>query len=321
VYFSGNDKEIKLETKVLSPSELLAHQFLEKAKDFQANIELIKVLKSRTYLIGEANVLVRASSEGNRNYFFGINYITVEEIANLSNPFIAFICGTIDRVIIIPAKILFKKLPSISHDRNGEYKINIDKELNIVLSGRNNRLDCSSFINNWDLLLTPPIIYDESKNSVEESLHSILQGRLLEIGNIRGFETYCPNKSKIFNEKKLGEISTLENCPDLQFSDYNLLRQIDVLWFRNRGNNFVPEYAFEVELSTGVWSGVGRMATLMDYKNVGFYIISNDAKKYNQVIRSLSEYEVRYKFIRNDLIGDLYSAELNLKQLKMDIGL
>jgi hypothetical protein len=123
VYFSGNDKEIKLETKVLSPSELLAHQFLEKAKDFQANIELIKVLKSRTYLIGEANVLVRASSEGNRNYFFGINYITVEEIANLSNPFIAFICGTIDRVIIIPAKILFKKLPSISHDRNGEYKI------------------------------------------------------------------------------------------------------------------------------------------------------------------------------------------------------
>jgi hypothetical protein len=193
--------------------------------------------------------------------------------------------------------------------------------LNIVLSGRNNRLDCSSFINNWDLLLTPPIIYDESKNSVEESLHSILQGRLLEIGNIRGFETYCPNKSKIFNEKKLGEISTLENCPDLQFSDYNLLRQIDVLWFRNRGNNFVPEYAFEVELSTGVWSGVGRMATLMDYKNVGFYIISNDAKKYNQVIRSLSEYEVRYKFIRNDLIGDLYSAELNLKQLKMDIGL
>lgn len=321
MYFSGNDKEIKLETKVLSPSELLAHQFLEKAKDFQANIELIKVLKSRTYLIGEANVLVRASSEGNRNYFFGINYITVEEIANLSNPFIAFICGTIDRVIIIPAKILFKKLPSISHDRNGEYKINIDKELNIVLSGRNNRLDCSSFINNWDLLLTPPIIYDESKNSVEESLHSILQGRLLEIGNIRGFETYCPNKSKIFNEKKLGEISTLENCPDLQFSDYNLLRQIDVLWFRNRGNNFVPEYAFEVELSTGVWSGVGRMATLMDYKNVGFYIISNDAKKYNQVIRSLSEYEVRYKFIRNDLIGDLYSAELNLKQLKMDIGL
>jgi hypothetical protein len=121
--------------KTLSPSELLAPQFLKKAKEFQANVQLIKVLKSRTYRIGEANVLVRASSEGDRRYFFGINYITVEEIANLENPFVAFICGSVDKTVIIPAKVLFKCLPQISHDRNGEYKINIDKDLNVVLPG------------------------------------------------------------------------------------------------------------------------------------------------------------------------------------------
>jgi hypothetical protein len=307
--------------KKISPSDLLASQFLAKAKEFNANIELIKVLKSRTYRISESHILIRASSEGNRRYFFGINYITVEEIANLDNPFIAFICGSVEKVVIIPAKILFKHLPHISHDRNGEYKINVDKDLNIVLTGRNNRIDCSTFINNWNLLLSPPVIHEEAKNTVEESLHSILQGRLIEIGNIRGYQTYCPNKSKIFNEKKLDEITTLETCPQLQFSDYNLLRQIDVLWFRNRGSNFIPEYAFEVELSTGVWSGIGRMSTLMDYKNVSFYVISNDAKKYNQVINSFSEYKERYKFISNDLIGDLYSAELNLKEIRIDIGL
>ncbi|NMD15756.1 MAG: hypothetical protein GYA75_03010, partial [Bacteroidales bacterium] len=81
------NSEIK---KKLSPSDSLAYQFLEQARMFNANVELIKVLKSRTYRIGEANVLVRASSEGNRRYFFGLNYITVEEIANLDNPFIAF---------------------------------------------------------------------------------------------------------------------------------------------------------------------------------------------------------------------------------------
>ncbi len=70
-------------TKKLSPSDVLAAHFLEKAKEFNASVELIKVLKSRTYKIGEANVLVRASSDGNRRYFFGINYITIEEIANL----------------------------------------------------------------------------------------------------------------------------------------------------------------------------------------------------------------------------------------------
>ena len=307
--------------KKLNPSDLLANAFLEKAKEFQASVELLKVLKSRTYKIGEANVLVRASSEGNRRYFFGINYITIEEIANLENPFIAFICGSVEKTVIIPAKLFFKYLHQISHDRNGEYKINIDQALNIVLSGRGNRIDCKNFINNWSLLLAPPVFEEEKPKTVEESLHSVLQGRLLEIGNIRSYQTYCPDKSKKFNERKLEEIATLQTCPDLQFSDYNLLRQIDVLWFKNRGSNFIPEYAFEVELSTGVWSGVGRMATLLDYKNVGFYVIANDAKKYNQVINSFSEYENRFKFIANDLIGELYSAEINLKELRIDIGL
>ena len=304
-----------------SNSDLLVNQFLEQALQFNANVELIKVLKSRTYSIGEANVLIRAASEGNRRYFFGLNYLTVEEISNLDNPFIAFICGSIDTVVIIPAKILFKYLPHISHDRNGEYKINIDKGLNIVLAGKKNRLDCTPFINNWNLLLSPPLIKDEIKNTVEESLHSVLQGRLIEIGNIRGFDTYCPDKSRKFNDVKLDDLTTLKSCPQLQFSDYDLLRQIDVLWFRPKGSNYIPEYAFEVELSTGVWSGVGRMATLIDYSNVGLYVIANDSKKYNQVFNSLYENASRYRFIANDSLGDLYAAEKNLKELRYEIGL
>ncbi|MCX5634340.1 MAG: hypothetical protein NTW55_00660 [Planctomycetota bacterium] len=299
--------------KQLSNTDKLLQSFLEKATEFQTSVELIKVLKSRTYHIGEANVLVRASSEGNRRYFFGINYITVEEIANLDNPFVAFICGSIDKVVIIPAKILFKHLSQISHDRNGEYKINIDKDLNIVLAGRNNRIDCSGFTNNWTLLLSPPLIKEEVRNTVEESLHSVLQGRLLEIGNVRGFETYCPNKSKKFNDKNLEEISTLQDCPKLQFSDYSLLRQIDVLWFKNRGSNLIPEYAFEVELSTGVWSGVGRMGTLLDYNNVGLYIISNDKKKFKQVVNSFSEHKERYRFVENESLGNCIRQRLTLE--------
>lgn len=308
--------------KRVSPSDTLANSFLDIAKEFNANIELIKVLKSRTYKIGDANVLVRVSSDGNKRYFFGINYITIEEIANLENPFIAFICGSVKRTVIIPAKIFFSHLHEISHDRNGEYKINIDKDLNIALKGRGKRLDCRRFINNWDLLFSPPIFDDESAPStVEESLHSIIQGRLIEIGNLRGYQTYCPDKSKKFNGRSLSDISTLGTCPELQFSDYDLLRQIDVLWFKPRRSNYIPEYAFEVELSTGVWSGVGRMVTLLDYSNVNFYVIANDAKKYKQVINSFTEYQERFRFVANDLIGELYAAELNLKELRINVGL
>jgi len=304
-----------------SNTDILVNKFLEHAQQFNANVELIKVLKSRTYSIGSSNVLIRAASEGNRRYFFGLNYLTIEEIANLDNPFIAFICGSLSNVILIPAKVLFKHLPQISHDRNGEYKINIDRDLNIVLTGKGNRLDCTQFVNNWQLLLTPQIIIQENKISVEDSLHSVLQGRLIEIGNIRGFDTYCPNKSWRFNDVKLEELTTLKTCPQLQFSDYNLLRNIDVLWFRPKGDKFIPEYAFEVEISTGIWSGFGRMSTLIDYSNVGLYIISNDSKKFNQVLSSFHENANRYKFIANDNLGDLYAAEKNLKELRYEIGL
>ena len=67
---------MNLGKKKLNPSDLLANAFLEKAKEFQASVELLKVLKSRTYKIGEANVLVWASSVGIRydrsrkNYLF-----------------------------------------------------------------------------------------------------------------------------------------------------------------------------------------------------------------------------------------------------------
>lgn len=137
---------------------------------------------------------------------------------------------------------MFKKLNEISHDRNGEYKINIDKELNIVLRGGGKRLDCSSYINNWELLKKQYGQVD--RVSIEESYHSVIQGGIVEIGNVRGYQTYCPDKSKRFNNRLLAELTTLRECPPLQFSDYKLLKQIDVIWFKERGTNLIPQSAF-----------------------------------------------------------------------------
>ena len=41
--------------------------------------------------------------------------------------------------------------------------------------------------------------------------------------------------------------------------------------------------AFEVELSTGVWSGFGRFKLPFGEYNTRLYIITNDDKKFNQV--------------------------------------
>lgn len=307
---------------MVTKADLLCEEFLKKAKQLNTNVEPIKVLKPRVYQIAEANVLIRAASKSNKSgrYFFGINYITIEEIANLDNPFIAFICGSIENTLIVPAQLFFNNLSNISHDRNGEYKILIDEDLNLILKGRSNKIECNKFINAWQMLLEP-FKSKEPRNTAEESLHSVVQGRIIEIGNIRGYRTYCPDFSRHFNRRKISEIISLQKCPQLQFSDYNVLRKIDVLWFREKGRNYIPEYAFEVEISTGTWSGVGRLATLIDYSNVKLYVISNDKRRYSQVMHSFSEFESRYHHILTEYIGDLYSAELHLKELRYKIGL
>ncbi|MCX6174647.1 MAG: hypothetical protein NTZ27_07860 [Ignavibacteriales bacterium] len=304
-----------------SPTDNLVEEFLEQARSLHANIEPIRVLRARVFKIGGANILVRAATMlTTQKYFFGINYITLEEMANLENPFIVFICGSMERCIFIPAQLFFNYLSEISHDRNGEYKINIDNEFNIVLKGRNNRLRCTEFVNSWNLLLKPESI-QKSKSTAEESIHAVLQGRLIEVGNIRGYKTFCPDKSKSFNNKPLSEISSIKTCPRLEFANYDVLRNIDVIWFTEKRESLIPEYAFEVELSTGTWSGVGRLATLIDYRHVRMYVISNDTKKYQQVMHSFADYTERYSHVTTDNLGELYSAELNLKKLRFDVGL
>ncbi|MBU4224709.1 MAG: hypothetical protein KKC71_02670 [Chloroflexi bacterium] len=307
--------------KEATRADKLAKSFLERAREISVEIEPIKVLKARAYNILDANFLIRAGTLGKNNrYFFGLNYIHAEEIANLDNPFFVFVCNSIDQVIILPASELINRLPSISHDRNGEYKIVFDANLNLILNGRNNKVNCSPYINAWHLISNPPKIQGV-KSTVEESVHTVVQGRLIEIGNVRGFQTYCPNKSKHFNSKLLSAFASLRVCPELQFSEYSLLRQIDVLWFREKGQNYIPECAFEVEISTGTWSGVGRLATLIDYANTRLFVISEEERKFQQVMSTFSEYSLRYKHIQPHLIGELYAAELGLQELRQEIGL
>ncbi|PYJ68187.1 MAG: hypothetical protein DME76_13130 [Verrucomicrobia bacterium] len=242
--------------------ELLGH-FLQHVRALGGDVEPVKVLRSNTYRVGNAHVLARVAADTGK-YFFGLNYINAEEVANLDNSFVAFVCGDVGSSVIMPMSELMKLLPQISHDRNGEFKINITKDFELALKGRGNRKPLNEFLNNWDLITSPANTPGEV-TSAEQSFHTVLQGRLIEIGNDRGFQTYSPNHSKKFNNVPLGDLTKLDKCPDLQFANYDSLRNIDVIWFREAGKQFYPECAFEVELSTGIWSGVGRLAALREY--------------------------------------------------------
>jgi hypothetical protein len=287
----------------MKTTEKLLEQFLAKAKSLHADINPLKILKSNAYQIGQSNVLVRTASELGRRYFFGLNYINAEEIYNMENAYFAFICGNIKQVIFLPADVLVDLLPQISHDRNGEYKINFTDK----------------YINNWELLSSAKRSNFTLMNP-DESIHNVIQGRLIEIGNIRGYHTYCPDKSKTFNKRKLADVATLKSCPELQYAEHDSLRKIDVLWFREANKGFYPEYAFEVEISTGVWSGYGRLASLKDY-STRLYIVTNEEKRFKQVSASFPEYSSKYIHVIPDKVGLLYSAEISLIKMRKEFNL
>lgn len=303
----------------LTNAKRLLLNFLEAAKSHNRDVELIKVLRANAFKIGKANVLVRVASDLGKRYFFGLNYINAEEIYNLSNSFIAFICGSTERIVFMPTEILIKLIPQISHDRNGEYKINFTRDMKLVLKGRGNQLDCSEFVSNWNVLRESPFVTSKSVKPAE-SIHTVIQGRLIEIGNIRGFDTYCPDKKKAFNKIELEKLTSVKTCPQLQFTERKSLRNIDVIWFRRTNKDFYPVYAFEVEISTGVWSGFGRLATLREYQTK-LYIICYDDKRLNQVKKSFPDLSGRYIHLIPDQIGLLYSAEKNLIQMREDFNL
>ena len=81
---------------------------------------------------------------------------------------------------------------------------------------------------------------------------------LLEIGNSRGIQTYCANKAPRFNGRTLGDIATVKTLHQFPGINNEIVRQIDVIWL----DGAFPIHAFEVELTTGIWSGMVRLGEL-----------------------------------------------------------
>jgi hypothetical protein len=117
-----------------------------------------------------------------------------------------------------------------------------------------------------------------SKSKQEEFNHTYYQGLLVEIGNLKQFQTFVPNqdRNKIYLGKKLGELTTIDEF--YKFSYDNITqkaRTIDVSWFNIRR---MPHMLFEVEHSTDIQNSLLKFLELQDF-NVKLYIVADEARK------------------------------------------
>ncbi len=106
--------------------------------------------------------------------------------------------------------------------------------------------------------------FDPKKNP--NPAHEDVQGMLLELGKIYGYETSAAinDAKKRFMNRPIEEVATIKEFQSDVFHPkvIEVVSQIDVLWFGGDTDMLVPEYAFEIEHTTDVTKGLGRLLDL-----------------------------------------------------------
>jgi len=145
--------------------------------------------------------------------------------------------------------------------------------------------------------------------------HTRVQGMLVEIGNLEGFLTHTPDKSKVFDGKTLGQLVTLQKLPPFTFEAIvHTTRYIDVTWFNSRQ---FPYSAFEIEDSTNFRSALTKFSELVDFQSKFFVVAPRERR--NQFEREVgrgafSNIAHRCKFVDYDAVEDYYRSRLEYSQ-------
>lgn len=149
--------------------------------------------------------------------------------------------------------------------------------------------------------------------------HGIAQGMLLTLGRIYGYETFAPSHDRTirrFQGKSLEDFSTVKDCTDV-FKGPNLskIREIDVLWFDEDDYGLFPTFAFEVEETTGVKSGLDRLLKIPKRYLARFYIIAPTEKEKKLFDRYINQtpfkgFKDRFSFRYYRDLEELYNSAL-----------
>ncbi len=149
--------------------------------------------------------------------------------------------------------------------------------------------------------------------------HGIAQGMLVTLGKIYGYETYAPPHDqtiRTFQNKPLRDFVTVSDCTNiLRGPNLAKTRGIDTLWFDEDDYGLFPVYAFEVEKTTRVKSGLDRLLKIPRRFTTQFFIIGPSAKEkdlFNQYINQtpFREFRDRFLFKLYKELEQLYNSAL-----------
>lgn len=154
---------------------------------------------------------------------------------------------------------------------------------------------------------SPKGIVELEKRAKADYSHSMLQGMLIELGNMLGYDTFSADQSPAYRDTTVGELATLDALPD--FTTKRILstaRQIDVIWMDDEA----PVCCFEIEHSTDVTKGLLRMHQLTHFRTQFFIVASERTRCKFETETSKSPFyqsQERYYFRSYEEVEALYN--------------
>lgn len=157
----------------------------------------------------------------------------------------------------------------------------------------------------------------KNENSINAFSHSYFQGIIVEIGNLRKYDTYVPpqDKNKKFLETKLSDITTTAKILDFTYPE--ILRKaktVDTIWFNERK---MPCAFYEVEHSTDIKNSLNKFYELQDFR-AKFYIVAAKERKsqFNDIINSSIYNPIKniVEFVDYDSLITQYEIEHRMRE-------
>lgn len=177
---------------------------------------------------------------------------------------------------------------------------------------------------------TPVEPKSQSLTEDPEIDHGIAQGMLIALGKIYGYETFAPLRDqtiRMFQDKPLSSFVTVTDCTKI-FKGPNVrqIREIDVLWFDENDYGLFPVYAFEVEQTTRVKSGLDRLLKIPRRFLVQLYIVGPTEKErvlFEQLINQtpFRRYKDRFRFRLYSELSKVYNSAVEHEHQRERFGI
>lgn len=164
--------------------------------------------------------------------------------------------------------------------------------------------------------LNPKI--EKSEEDKQKITHSLIQGMLIEIGNIQGYKTYTHDKTTLFLRPKLSDLIILQKIHKFSYEHIiKSVQYIDVIWFNSR---LFPCNVIEVEHSTNFRNSLVKFVELQDFQTkMTITAPQNRFGKFNDEINKAAFANIakRVTFIPYEKLENFYNKQLELKELQI----